>query len=117
MNLHLRIPVHANKVVQRILHVIPAAAAPRCAPVVANQCLPTASITALESVKPCPRWLAAPQSARVPVASRTSTSLRIKLCKESCTLSGLEVLRPSAAVSTVGDLRASRSGPGALDDG
>ena len=30
---------------------------------------------------------------------------------------GLEVLRPSAAVSTIGDLRASRCGTGALDDG
>jgi hypothetical protein len=72
-NSHLRIPVHAKKVVQSIWPVTPTTAAPRCAPAVANQCLPAASITALASATPCHSWLAAIRSARVPAASRTNT--------------------------------------------
>src|SRR6202007_1311185 len=74
MNSRFLIRADTKKVVERISQVTPTTAAPTCAPVVANRCLPATSITALASAKPCRWWLAATQNVLAPVASRTSTN-------------------------------------------
>src|SRR6202162_2540604 len=81
MNLRAAIRSAQKKLCKRTSHVTPTAADPTSAPVAANRCLLTTSITAPASTKPSRPPLAATRNVHAPTASRIDKAHRHRTTK------------------------------------